>query len=77
MSHTSNNEIKLVIKRVEEERDDLNRKVNRLKSTVDHLDKNNDISEKHKELLRGQLCVMYQYLQILENRLALFEQDAK
>lgn len=71
------NEIKMVIKRVEEERDELNRKVNRLKSTVDHLDKNNDISEKHKELLRGQLSVMYQYLQILENRLALFEQDAK
>lgn len=71
------NEIKLVVKRVEEERDDLNRKVNRLKSTVDNLDKNNDITEEHKTLLRGQLSVMYQYLQILEQRLALFEQDAK
>lgn len=71
------NEIKMVIKRVEEERDELNRKVNRLKSTVDHLDKNNDITEEHKTLLRGQLCVMYQYLQILEQRLALLEQDDK
>ena len=71
------NENKMVIKRVEEERDELNRKVNRLKSTVDHLNKNNDITEEHKTLLRGQLCVMYQYLQILEQRLALFEQDVK
>lgn len=47
------NEIKLVVKRVEEERDELNRKVNRLKSTVDSLDKNNDITEEHKTLLRG------------------------
>lgn len=71
------NEIKMVIKRVEEERDELNRKVNRLKSTVDHLDKNNDITEEHKTLLRGQLSVMYQYLDILERRLELFKQDIK
>lgn len=49
----------------------------RLESTVANLDKNNNFSEKHKELLKEQLSAMYQYLDILERRLRLFEQSAK
>lgn len=73
------NEIKLVVKRVEEERDELKKKVYKLEAVLKVLDKTPyvNISEEHLELLKGQLSVMYQYLQILEQRLALFEQDAK
>lgn len=71
------NEIKLVIERVAKEYDELRRKTGRLESTVANLDKNNNISEEHKELLKGQLSVMYQYLQILERRLELFEKGNK
>lgn len=68
------NEIKLVIDRVAKEYDELRRKTQRLEVTVANIDKNNNFSEKHKELLKGQLSVMYQYLDILERRLKLFEQ---
>ena len=71
------NEIKLVIDRVAKEYDELRRKTGRLEVTVANLDKNNNISEEHKELLKGQLSVMYQYMQILERRLELFKQDIK
>ena len=71
------NEIKLVIERVAKEYDELRRKTGRLESTVANLDKNDSISEEHKELLKGQLSVMQQYLSILERRLELFEQDNK
>lgn len=77
MSHTSNNGIKLVINRVAKEYDELRRKTQRLEVTVANLDKNDNISEEHKELLKGQLSVMQQYLSILERRLELFKQDAK
>lgn len=68
------NEIKLVIDRVAKEYDELRRKTQHLEVTVANIDKNNNFSEKHKELLKGQLSVMYQYLDILERRLRLFEQ---
>lgn len=73
------NEIKLVIKRVEEERDDLKKKVNKLEAGLEVLDKTPyvNITEEHLELLKGQLSVMQQYLAILEKRLELFEQDVK
>lgn len=77
MNHTSNNVIKLVIERVAKEYDDLIRKTARLESTINNFDKNDSISEEHKELLKGQLSVMYQYLSILERRLELLEQDVK
>ena len=77
MSHTSNNGIKIVIDRVAKEYDELVRKTARLEFTVANLDKNDSISEEHKELLKGQLSVMYQYLQILKRRLELFEQESK
>lgn len=77
MSHISNNAIKLVIERVTKEYDELLRKTARLEVTVANLDKNNNISEEHKVLLKGQLSVMYQYLDILNRRLDLLEQDAK
>lgn len=71
------NEIKLVIERVAKEYDELIRKTARLEVTVANLDKNDSISEEHKELLKGQLSVMYQYLDILYRRLELFRQDDK
>lgn len=74
MNHTSN---KLVIERVAKEYDELIRKTARLEVTVANLDKNDSISEEHKELLKGQLSVMYQYLDILYRRLELFRQDDK
>lgn len=77
VSHTSNNGIKIVINRVTKEYDELLRKTARLEFTVANLDKNDSISEEHKELLKGQLSVMYQYLDILERRLELFKQDVK
>ena len=73
------NEIKLVIKRIEEERDDLKTKVDKLEAGLKVLDKTPyiNITEEHLELLKGQLSVMQQYLLILERRLELFKQDAK
>lgn len=71
------NEIKLVIERVAKEYDELRWKTGRLESTVANLDKNNNFSEKHKELLKEQLSAMYQYLDILERRLELLKQDIK
>lgn len=73
------NEIKLVVKRVEEERDELKNKVYRMEAGLKALDKTPyiNISEEHKELLKGQLSVMQQYLDILERRLELLKQDIK
>lgn len=62
------NEIKLAIGRVAKEYDELRWKTGRLESTVTNLDKNNNFSEKHKELLKEQLSAMYRYLDILERR---------
>ena len=73
------NEIKLVVKRVEEERDELEKKVSKFESGLKALDKTPyiNITEEHLELLKGQLSVMHQYLDILERRLELFKQDIK
>lgn len=73
------NEIKLVVKRVEEERDEVKKKVDKLESGLKALDKTPyiNITKEHFELLKGQLSVMQQYLQILERRLELFKQDIK
>ena len=73
------NEIKLVVKRVEEERDELKKKVYKLEAGLKLLDKTPyvNITEEHLELLKGQLSVMHQYLDILERRLELFKQDVK
>lgn len=73
------NEIKLVVKRVEEERDEVKRKVDKLEAGLKALDKTPyiNITEEHLELLKGQLSVMQQYLVILERRLELFKQDVK
>lgn len=68
------NENKLVIKRVEEEYYELRRKYEKLKALVDNIDKIHDITKEHKELLKVQLSVMYQYLYILERRLNLFKE---
>lgn len=73
------NEIKLVVKRVEEERDELKNKVYKLEASLKVLDKIPyiNITEEHLELLKGQLSVMHQHLDILERRLELFKQDIK
>ena len=73
------NEIKLVVKRVEEERDEVKKKVDKLEVGLKVLDKTPyvNITEEHLELLKGQLSVMQQYLKILEKRLELFKQDVK
>lgn len=66
--------IKLVVKRVEEERDELKKKVERLERTVDTFAKNTHITNEHKLLLRMQLLAMKQYLEVLNRRLELFQQ---
>lgn len=73
------NEIKLVVKRVEEECDELKKKVYKLEAGLKVLDKTPyvNITEEHLELLKGQLLVMHQYLDILERRLELLKQDIK
>lgn len=73
------NEIKLVVKRIEEERDELKKKVYKLEAGLKVLDKTPyvNVTEEHLELLKGQLSVMHQYLDILERRLELFKQDDK
>lgn len=63
--------IKLVVKRVEEERDELKKKVER---TVECFAKNTHITNEHKLLLKMQLLVMKQYLEVLNRRLELFGQ---
>lgn len=73
------NENKLVVKRVEEERDELKKKVYKFEAGLKVLDNTPyvNITEEHLELLKGQLSVMQQYLDILERRLELFKQDIK
>ena len=73
------NEIKLVVKRVEEERYELKNKVNKLEAGLKVLDKTPyvNITEEHLGLLKRQLSVMQQYLAILERRLELLKQDIK
>lgn len=66
--------IKLVVKRVEEERDELKKKVERLERTVECFAKNTHITNEHKLLLRMQLLAMKQYLEVLNRRLELFGQ---
>nr|DAR88817.1 MAG TPA: amantadine-binding protein [Caudoviricetes sp.] len=66
--------IKLVVKRVEEEHDELKKKVERLERTVECFAKNTHITNEHKLLLRMQLLAMKQYLEVLNRRLMLFEQ---
>lgn len=66
--------IKLVVKRVEEERDELKNKVERLERTVECFAKNTHITNEHKLLLRMQLLAMKQYLEVLNRRLELFGQ---
>lgn len=71
--------IKLVVKRVEEERDELKKRVYKFEAGLKVLDKTPyvNITEEHLELLKGQLSVMHQYLDILERRLELLKQDIK
>lgn len=66
--------IKLVVKRVEEERDELKKKVERLERTVECFAKNTHITNEHKLLLRMQLLAMKQYLEVLNRQLELFGQ---
>lgn len=69
--------IKLVVKRVEEERDELKKKVERLERTVECFAKNTHITNEHKLLLKMQLLAMKQYLEVLNRRLELFQQALK
>lgn len=69
--------IKLVVKRVEEERDELKKKVERLERTVETFAKNTHITNEHKMLLKMQLLAMQQYLEVLNRRLELFQQSLK
>lgn len=73
------NENKLVVKRLEEERDELKKKIYKFEACLKVLDKTPyvNITEEHLELLKGQLSVMYQYLDILERRLELLKQESK
>lgn len=73
------NEIKLVVKRVEEERDELKKKVDKFEAGLKVLDKTPyvNITEEHLALLKEQLIFMKQYLKILERRLELLKQDVK
>lgn len=68
---------KLVAKRVQEEYDALRKRTGNLEATVDNFDNLPQIPEEHKKLLTVQLHIMRQYLEILEKRLKLFEQDSK
>lgn len=77
MDHTSNNGIKITIKRVEKERNELKTRIVKLNNTIDFIDKTPYITDEHKTLLKIQLTSMQQYIQILDRRLELFEQDLK
>ena len=57
----------------------LKKKVYKFEAGLKVLDKTPyvSITEEHLELLKGQLSVMHQYLDILERRLELFKQDIK
>ena len=68
---------KIVIKRVEEERDELKKKVNVLTKTIMSFNKNVTISENQKELLKQQYEYMKGYLYILEKRLKMFKDSDK
>lgn len=68
---------KLAFKRVKKERDDLKERTVKLENTIGVLDKTPYITDENKNLLKLQLSTMQHYLQILERRLELFEQENK
>ncbi len=68
---------KLVIKRVEEERDELQKKVDALSAIVAGFNKNSYVTDPDKNLLIRQLVYMELYLNILEVRLSLFEEEVE
>ena len=68
---------KLAFKRVKKERDDLKERTVKLENTIGVLDKTPYITDENKTLLKLQLSTMQHYLQILERRLELFEQEGE
>lgn len=68
---------KLAFKRVKKERDDLKERTVKLENTIGVLDKTPYITDENKNLLKLQLSTMQHYLQILERRLELFDQESK
>jgi hypothetical protein len=68
---------KLAFKRVKKERDDLKERTVKLENTIGVLDKTPYITDENKTLLKLQLSTMQHYLQILERRLELFDQENK
>ena len=68
---------KLAFKRVKKERDDLKERTVKLENTIGVLDKTPYITDENKTLLKLQLSTMQHYLQILERRLELFEQESE
>lgn len=69
---------KIVVKRVEEERDELKKKVTALTKVINGYGETSYISKEHKMLLNEQLIFMNYYLKTLEKRLKLvFKQDSK
>ena len=68
---------KLAFKRVKKERDDLKERTVKLENTIGVLDKTPYITDENKTLLKLQLSTMQHYLQILERRLELFDQESK
>ena len=68
---------KLAFKRVKKERDDLKERTAKLENTIGVLDKTPYITDENKTLLKLQLSTMQHYLQILERRLELFDQENK
>lgn len=69
--------IKLAFKRVKKECDDLKERTVKLENTIGVLDKTPYITDENKTLLKLQLSTMQHYLQILERRLELFDQESK
>lgn len=68
---------KLAFKRVKKERDDLKERTVKLENAIGVLDKTPYITDENKTLLKLQLSTMQHYLQILERRLELFDQENK
>ena len=68
---------KLAFKRVKKEHDDLKERTVKLENTIGVLDKTPYITDENKTLLKLQLSTMQHYLQILERRLELFDQENK
>ena len=68
---------KLAFKRVKKERDELKERTVKLENTIGVLDKTPYITDENKTLLKLQLSTMQHYLQILERRLELFDQESK